>query len=227
VSTLPIGFHNDYGLPDTDIMYAELLDHFNHRKYANHSDRPIQLLSMDRVRHGEGVFALRRLAYDACERNTACTLGYKFDHFAGDVPSSQTNEQLFVDHVLSSRFMVMAHGGGYDPCPKFFHAIALGTIPIIESNPLDDAYRRFPAVIVPDIVHFLSQNASLVLAQLQRWSLQYAPYYEANSTLREQTLQLMTEKYWWGLMQEKMQENMRENMQKNMQENMQEKVREP
>ena len=158
---------------------------------------------MDRVRHGTGVFAARRLVYEACAQNSACTLGYKSTRLQGPVPSQQTDQKSFNELVTQAQFMIMAHGGGYDPCPKFFHAIVLGAIPIIESNPLDDAYSRFPVVILPSLVNFLQQNASIVQSQLRQWQAQYAPYYQANSTLREKTLRLLTAEYWWELIQAK------------------------
>ena len=93
----------------------------------------------------------------------------------------------------------MVHGGGLDPCPKLYHSILLGTIPIIESNTLDDAYEDLPVAIVPSLKEFLNINQTeKTQSLLDQWSKKYAPYYEKHSALRNQTLHMLSEEYWWG-----------------------------
>ena len=43
----------------------------------------------------------------------------------------------FIEELKNSVFCLCIHGGGYDPCPKFFECILYGTIPIIQHSPLD------------------------------------------------------------------------------------------
>ena len=50
---------------------------------------------------------------------------------------------------MNTSFTACAHGGGVDPAPKAFEALAAGSIPIIASSALDAAYQdssRTPVV---------------------------------------------------------------------------------
>ena len=93
----------------------------------------------------------------------------------------------------------MVHGGGLDPCPKLVHSIVMGTIPIIQSNSLDDAYSQLPVVIIPSIQAFLQpNNTAEAQALLEQWGNKYSPFYEPDSALRNETLYKLSEDYWWN-----------------------------
>jgi len=57
-------------------------------------------------------------------------------------------KQVFIEKLKNSKFCICVHGGGYDPCPRFFEAILYGAIPIIEHSPLDTVFSKLPVVFV-------------------------------------------------------------------------------
>ena len=198
VSTMPIGFVGDFQSKDTPhphTVFDEMLAAGN--QAPNWKDRKTLMLSNDRVRNGYGQWQDRRDVHVLCEAHPLCNVTWKF------VPNQWTqfepNERSFNEDVSSSKFLLMTHGGGIDPCPKLYHSILLGTIPIIESNALDDAYEDLPIAIVPSVKDFLNINQTeKAQSLLDEWSKKYAPYYEKHSALRNQTLHMLSEEYWWG-----------------------------
>ena len=76
-----------------------------------------------------------------------------------------------------------------DISPKVFEVIILGAIPIVVHGPLDDAYQQLPVAFVDDAISFLSeQNKTNSMNLMYQWEKTLAPYYYANSVLRNQTL---------------------------------------
>ena len=56
----------------------------------------------------------------------------------------QVDFNQFLSFLMNTSFTACAHGGGVDPAPKAFEALAAGSIPIIASSALDAAYRDAP-----------------------------------------------------------------------------------
>ena len=54
---------------------------------------------------------------------------------------SQVDFNQFLSFLMNTSFTACAHGGGVDPAPKAFEALAAGSIPIITSSALDAAYQ--------------------------------------------------------------------------------------
>lgn len=80
-------------------------------------------------------------------------------------------------------------------------------MPIIQSNWLDDGYRRLPLVIVADwreaINGTANETAAMVQDRLRLWAEELQPFYEHNSHLRNMTLKRLSSAYWMGLIQAK------------------------
>ena len=55
------------------------------------------------------------------------------------IAPAQLDFKQFLSFMAGASFVVCAHGGGYDPAPKAFEALAAGSIPIITSSALDSA----------------------------------------------------------------------------------------
>jgi hypothetical protein len=195
VSTLPIAFVSTAGVMEPDVVYPMML------KIADEApkwhNRSTLLLSSDRVRDGHGQWHDRGVIRTMCIAHPLCTVSFTAHHdVEQDVKEKDPN--LFTNHVSNAKFLIMAHGGGLDPCPKLVHSILLGTIPIIQSNALDDAYSQLPVVIVPSLEQFLhADNTQRAKELLDQWSETYAPYYELGSELRNQTLYRLSSDYWW------------------------------
>ena len=196
VSTLPIMFVSKTGTTEPDEAYEELMQYYTNAPLWQ--DRPTLLLSSDRVRDGRGQWADRAIVYKLCLNNSLCTVAYHGSHGA-DQDMSEWDSDNFAVRVSNSKFLIMAHGGGLDPCPKLVHSIVLGTIPIIQSNALDDAYEQLPVVIVPSLSDFLDPaKTDEAKALLEQWGEKYSPYYEPFSQLRADTLYKLSEEYWWN-----------------------------
>jgi hypothetical protein len=88
-------------------------------------------------------------------------------------------------------FILCVHGGGLDPSPKAWESLLLGTIPVMQHFPGDDAYRHLPVVFV-DFWH----EGSLTAALLQQWRLQLAPWFEEPDK-RAVVLHRLSSHFWW------------------------------
>ena len=60
-------------------------------------------------------------------------------------------EEKFISEIRQAKFSLCIHGGGLDPCPRFFYAILYGSIPIILKSNLDPVFAKFPVVIINDL----------------------------------------------------------------------------
>lgn len=100
----------------------------------------------------------------------------------------------FLVAVRRHPFALCVQGGGLDPSPKAWECIAHGTIPIIKSSPLDDAYRQLPVAFVEEW-----DEKCLTRARLSKWIEILSPYYEVPA-LRRDVLDKLSLDYWWSKM---------------------------
>ena len=92
--------------------------------------------------------------------------------------------------LQSFPFIICAHGGGIDPCPKVWEALCVGCIPIIKSSAMDDVYSEFPIVIVD------SWNSNTIsITNLLKWREQFSGYYD-NPDLRNKWVHKLYLNYW-------------------------------
>ena len=209
VSPLPIGFLHyvdtiQYPHPSPDELYAKL----RNASLPVWSSRPVQVLSIDKVRDGRGVWRDRQIAFDLCQKSVFCVTTHSLLQ-----QQKQEQQQLggtlnhdhFMFSLLQAQFTVMVHGGGLDPCPKLFEALLLGSIPIIEYSPLSWMYElpQFPVAVVSNIPAFLhSNNTQASLALLAQWTKELSPYF-LEDTLRQEVLSHLSSDYWWGVIRSK------------------------
>lgn len=69
-------------------------------------------------------------------------------------------------------FVICAAGGGWDPCPKLWHALMHGAIPIVRRSGLDTCWQELPVWIVDDWRRVDWSRDTLVLLRQQiveRW----------------------------------------------------------
>lgn len=87
-------------------------------------------------------------------------------------------------------FIICAHGGGIDPCPKIWEALCVGCIPIIKHSPLDDIYKEFPVVFVDKW-----DKDTININNLKKWIKTYSKFYD-NKELQKKWKPKLYAEYW-------------------------------
>lgn len=146
------------------------------------SNRPLKAFCAHRTRGGKQWEGRRRLT-NLCKQH--------FSEFV-TVLEEEVSLASFQHQVRKHPFVLCARGGGLDPSPKAWFCIANGSIPIIKSSVLDDAYSQLPVAFIEEW-----DEDCLSLGKLQAWLGELAPYYE-NQQLRKDTLQKLSLDYWWN-----------------------------
>jgi len=98
----------------------------------------------------------------------------------------------FIKELKQAKFVLCIHGGGYDPCPRFFECILYGAIPIIQHSPLDEVFSRFPVVFIEDLTEG-SLSEKFLLGRLA----ETRDFYTGEK--RKQVLSMLTLDYWWQI----------------------------
>ncbi len=146
------------------------------------ADRPLAFLCAHQVRDGA--------QWDVRRNVTRLCRDY-YQEFATVVDETLSPE-AFIAAVRRHPFALCVQGGGLDPSPKAWTCIANGTIPIIKSSPLDDAYRQLPVAFVEDW-----DEKCLTPSRLSKWIEVLSPYYEVPA-LRRNVLDKLSLDYWWS-----------------------------
>jgi len=136
----------------------------------------------------DGQWADRKRANDYAKKDWSNFVKYI------DYEMKQDN---YIKTLKQSKFCLCIHGGGYDPCPKFFESILCGTIPIIQHSPLDFAFEKYPCVFIDD----LNKNALTAEFLLQKYE-ELKEFYEGEK--RKTILPLLTLDYWWNIIVSKL-----------------------
>jgi hypothetical protein len=178
VSTMPVGEVFYDGSPDkaaVDLPAIRLID------------RPLKMFCAHRIR--EGVqWQTRARVTNLCKES----LGHLSTIVEEELPLADY-KRLIRQHP----FVLCVQGGGLDPSPKAWTCIANGSIPIIKSSALDDAYSELPVAFVDDWDEkYLSE------ARLGAWIEELAPYFELHQ-LRAQTAYRLSLDYWWAKVESK------------------------
>jgi hypothetical protein len=90
----------------------------------------------------------------------------------------ETNElpaAAFAALLRRCSFVICASGGGWDPCPKLWHALLHGAIPIVRSSALNPVWQQLPVWVVDrwDAVDWSLPALERQRAELaQRWPAQ-------------------------------------------------------
>lgn len=133
---------------------------------------------------GVGTWALRAEVARMCQTSALCTTPSP----EKKVVDSGVSHKEFVQLLLSVPFVACVRGGGFDPSPKAWESIMLGSIPIIQHNALDDAYEKLPVVFIRDWKEiFENPEAEKFLKKMLE---KLSPYYEEGSELRKKTLEV-------------------------------------
>ncbi len=150
-------------------------------------DQHLRVLCAHRVRDGQ-QWETRRNLTNLCKQ--------QFQAFT-TVLTDEICEAEFQRQVQGHSFVLCAQGGGLDPSPKAWFSIANGSIPIIRSTVLDDAYSQLPVVFVDEW-----NEDCLSIEKLKSWLEEIAPYYD-DEQLWAQTRHKLSLNYWWDRISEK------------------------
>jgi hypothetical protein len=143
-------------------------------------------LCRHRTRDDPGQWESRKIVNTLCANEWA-----DFVRFINKELSTET----FIEELKNAKFCLCIHGGGYDPCPRFFEAILYGAIPIIQHSPLDHVFKQFPVVFIDDDLTSSSLSHEFLMNKLE----ELQPLYEGEA--RKKILELLTLDHWWGIIQ--------------------------
>jgi hypothetical protein len=138
-------------------------------------NRPLKVISLHRKRPGDRVI---------------------IDNFNNSdwkdfvISSGNYKKDSWWELLQSFPFVICAHGGGIDPCPKVWEALCVGCIPIIKSSAMNDVYTEFPIVIVDSW-----DTNTISLNNLLKWREQFSEYYD-NPVLRNKWVHKLYLNYW-------------------------------
>lgn len=141
-----------------------------------------------RTRSGDGQWKDRAIA------DTLCVT--KWEQFVSFYGNQDLSHSDFIDKLRNSIFCLCIHGGGYDPCPRFFEAILHGTIPIIQHSPLDEVFSKFPVLFIDELTESCLSE-SMLLEKVE----EIREFYEGPK--RKEVLQMLTMDYWWKMITDK------------------------
>lgn len=150
-------------------------------------DRSLKMLCAHRIRDG-GQWEVRRKVTKLCSNQLPKI---------STILTDEISEMGFRHLVRKHPFTLCVQGGGLDPSPKAWLCIINGSIPIIKSSTLDDAYSNLPVAFVDEW-----NKDCLSKDKLLQWIYELSPYYE-DPELRSQTLERLSLDYWWNKIIEK------------------------
>jgi hypothetical protein len=185
ISTLPIGINSktcgDFS-PDDVWDFTEISSPI--------SQRPLRMICADILRKGPQWENRAKVA------NLSQTAWKDFSFYLHD---RNLKYDEWLRFVAKYPFLLCVHGGGLDPSPKAWEAIAVGTIPIIKHSPLDDAYSQLPVAFVDDW-----DEGAISREKLKNWLVELGPFYKSGSKEREAVLERLTVNYWWKQVESKL-----------------------
>jgi hypothetical protein len=169
-SSIPLGI-NPREMPDHNIDYiTKYMDHYSPIK-----SRDLKVVSIHRLRAGD-----REIINDL---NIRCWNKYVIN-------SGNYSKDSWWNLLQTYPFVICAHGGGLDPCPKVWEALCVGCIPIIKHSALDDVYSNFPVVFVNNW-----EPNTISQENLLEWREKYSEYYD-NPDVRRSWINKLYLNFW-------------------------------
>ena len=169
-SSIPLGI-NPREMPDHNIDYiTKYMDHYSPIK-----SRDLKVVSIHRLRAGD-----REIINDL---NIRCWSKYVIN-------TGNYSKDSWWNLLQTYPFVICAHGGGLDPCPKVWEALCVGCIPIIKHSALDDVYSNFPVVFVNNW-----EPNTISQENLLEWREKYSEYYD-NPDIRRSWINKLYLNFW-------------------------------
>ena len=135
---MPLGFspgecnHWDPTVPPCRHMWGII----DEAKRAPLAAKPLKMSCRGRLRQDQPQFALREKVHRMCDRGGA------WNHLVAAPNGKAYGPRTYARLQGMSAFVLCVSGGGIDPAPKAFEALAAGSIPIIQHSSLDSACAR-------------------------------------------------------------------------------------
>lgn len=169
-SSIPLGM-NPREMPDHNIDYiTKYMDN-----YPSIKSRDLKAISIHRLRDGD-----REIINDL-----------NIKHWSDYVINNGNYlKDSWWKLLQTYPFIICAHGGGLDPCPKVWEALCVGCIPIIKHSALDDVYSNFPVVFVDNW-----EPNTISLKNLLDWREKYSEYYD-NPDIRKSWINKLYLNFW-------------------------------
>ncbi len=171
-SSIPLGM-NPNEMPNRNIDY--ILKYMYNHNYKPICARELKTISIQRPRNGdrELINVLNKV--------------YWKKHI---IDSGKYSKDTWWELLQTYPFIICAHGGGIDPCPKVWEALCVGCIPIIKHSTLDDVYSEFPVVFVDNW-----NESTISVKNMQEWIETYSKYYD-DPELRNKWIHKLFLQYW-------------------------------
>lgn len=143
--------------------------------------RPVRILCAHRIRKGHQWEARRQVSQLALsDWSLWCT-----------VLEEEVTEDKFLELIHQHAFVLCVEGGGLDPSPKAWQTILNGSIPIVRTTALKEAYQELPVAFVPSW-----DSSSLSAEILKSW---YAHFSQAHEDRYfESVIERLGIDYWWN-----------------------------
>jgi hypothetical protein len=170
ISPLPSGF---------DFLYFQpsLEDKFN----LDINSKELKIFNCDRIREGmqwEDRRIVKRICSNEWSAFSVCC-------------QNELDINHFNKYLNENSFMLCPHGGGLEPNPKVFHALLLGSIPIVKKFVnCEFLYQDLPVVFIPDW-----KPEYVTIEKLKTWRESFKDYFY-NQDKRKQVLYKLTTDYW-------------------------------
>lgn len=152
------------------------------------NNKPLKVTNIFRIRNSD-QYNERKKVYNLYIN--------EWKHFNAEINHKKykytTNHEDFLKVISMYPFILCVHGNGFDPNPKLFEAILVGTIPIIKKNPIiTDIYKELdlPVVIIDEW-----NKDTITESKLKGWYKKYYSYFE-NKAKREKVLNTLSLRYW-------------------------------
>lgn len=171
-SSLPIGI-NPREMPNLNIDY--IIKYLHSPLTSLIENRPLKVISIHRNRPGDRE-KINILNHTSWKDIVICSGNYSQD--------------TWWELLRTYPFVVCAHGGGIDPCPKVWEALCVGCIPIIKHSVMDDVYSQLPIVIVDEW-----NETTLAVENLIKWREQFSPFFN-DQLLKETWTPKLYLNYW-------------------------------
>lgn len=143
--------------------------------------RPMRILCAHRIRNGPQWEARRQVSKLALsDWSPWCT-----------VLEEEVSEDKFLELIHQHAFVLCVEGGGLDPSPKAWQTILNGSIPIVRTTALKDAYKELPVAFVPS---WESHNISDEI--LKNWCTKFSQAFDDKS-LESPVIKKLGIDYWW------------------------------
>jgi hypothetical protein len=170
ISPLPVGF-------DFSSFQPNSYDNFN----LDINSKELKMFHCDRVRQGI-QWEDRRIIKRICSNEwSAFSVSCERELDIND----------FNMYLNETCFMLCPHGGGLEPNPKIFHALLVGSIPIVKKFVnCEFLYQDLPIVFIDDW-----KSEYVTAEKLKIWRESFKDYFY-NQDKRKQVLYKLTTDYW-------------------------------